>query len=242
MKKLLNSEIFPVVKIFFWWRIGLFLLGLISTSLIGFLFPYPSFQRLIELGNGISSIWSWGGFDGIHYLTIAESGYVADFTQAFFPLFPWIIGLVVKYLSLNFLYSALLVGNLSLLIAVCLFWRLLRIDFKSDQSRQIILSLLLFPTAFFLGAVYGEAFFLCLVFGSFLAARRKKWLLAGVIGSMAAATRLVGIFLLPSLAVEYWLQLKESGSLVKPSKSSMIIPVILAFVRCCCGDFVGSLL
>ena len=226
MKKLLNSEIFPVVKIFFWWRIGLFLLGLISTSLIGFLFPYPSFQRLIELGNGISSIWSWGGFDGIHYLTIAESGYVADFTQAFFPLFPWIIGLVVKYLSLNFLYSALLVGNLSLLIAVCLFWRLLRIDFKSDQSRQIILSLLLFPTAFFLGAVYGEAFFLCLVFGSFLAARRKKWLLAGVIGSMAAATRLVGIFLLPSLAVEYWLQLKESGSLVKPSKSSMIIPVL----------------
>jgi len=230
MKKLFNSEIFPVVKIFFWWRIGLFLLGLISTSLIGFLFPYPNFQRLIELGNGIPSIWSWGGFDGIHYLTIAESGYVADFTQAFFPLFPWIIGLVAKYLSFNFLYSALLVGNLSLLIAACLFWRLLRIDFKNDQSRQIILSLLLFPTAFFFGAIYGEAFFLCLVFGSFLAARRKKWLLAGVLGAMAAATRLVGIFLIPSLAVEYWLQLKESGSLVKPSKYSMVVPLLSIFI------------
>ncbi|MBI2309860.1 hypothetical protein HYU89_03090 [Candidatus Collierbacteria bacterium] len=226
MKKLFSSEILKVLRITFWWRIGLFLLGLISTSLIGFLFPYPNFQKLIELGNGIPSIWAWGGFDGIHYLTIAESGYVADFTQAFFPLFPWIIGLVGKYLSLNSLYSALLVGNLSLLIAVCLFWRLLRIDFKSDQSRQIILSLLLFPTAFFLGAIYGEAFFLCLVFGSFLAARRKKWLLAGVLGAMAAATRLVGIFLLLALAVEYWLQLKESRLFVKPSKSSMIVPLL----------------
>lgn len=226
MKKSFNSKILQVLRITFWWRIGLFLLGLISTSLIGFLFPYPNFQRLIELGNGIPSIWAWGGFDGIHYLTIAESGYVADFTQAFFPLFPWLIGLVGKYLSLNSLYSGLLVGNLSLLTAVCLFWRLLRIDFKSGQSRLIILSLLLFPTAFFLGAVYGEAFFLCLVFGSFLAARRKKWLLAGVLGAMAAATRLVGIFLLPALAVEYWLQLKESGRLVKPGKSSMVVPLL----------------
>ncbi|MBI5357012.1 hypothetical protein HZB78_05410 [Candidatus Collierbacteria bacterium] len=225
MKKLLRSEIQSVIKITFWWRIGLFLLGLISTSLIGFLFPYPSFQRLIELGNGIPSIWSWGGFDGVHYLTISESGYVADFTQAFFPFFPWVIGMVSKYLSLNSLYSALLVGNLSSLIAVCLFWSLLRIDFKIDQSRQIILCLLFFPTAFFLGAVYGEAFFLSLVFGSFLAARKKQWWLAGVIGAMATGTRFVGIFLIPALAVEYWLQLKESGKSIGQVKFSSIIPV-----------------
>lgn len=226
MKKLQQSEIPVVIKITFWWRIGLFLLGLISTSLIGFLFPYPSFQRLIELGNGIPSIWSWGGFDGVHYLTISESGYVADFTQAFFPLFPWVIGIVSKYFLLNSLYSALLVGNLSLLIAICLFWSLLRIDFKIEQSRQVILSLLLFPTAFFLGAVYGESFFLCLIFGTFLAARRKNWLLAGALGAMATATRFVGIFLIPALAVEYWLQLKESGKNIKPGKLAAVIPVL----------------
>ena len=191
-----------------------------------FLFPYPSFQRLIELGNGIPSIWSWGGFDGVHYLTISESGYVADFTQAFFPFFPWVIGIFSKYLSLNSLYSALLVGNLSLLVVTCLFWLLLRIDFKAGQSRQIILSLLFFPTAFFFGAVYGESFFLSLVFGSFLAARKKKWLLAGVIGAMATATRFVGIFLIPALVVEYWLQLKESGKSIKSGKFSAVIPVL----------------
>ncbi len=225
MKQLLKLEIPVVIKITFWWRIGLFLLGLISTSLIGFLFPYPSFQRLIELGNGILSIWPWGGFDGVHYLTIAESGYVADFTQAFFPLFPWVIGVVSKYLSLNSLYSALLVGNLSLLAAICLFWSLLRIDFRAGQSRQIILSLLFFPTAFFFGAVYGESFFLSLVFGSFLAARKKKWLLAGIIGAMATGTRFVGIFLIPALAVEYWLQIKESGKDISKVKLSSIIPI-----------------
>ncbi|MEK7110982.1 MAG: mannosyltransferase family protein [Patescibacteria group bacterium] len=226
MKELPKSELPSVIKITFWWRIGLFLLGLISTSLIGFLFPYPSFQRLIELGNGIPSIWSWGGFDGVHYLTISESGYVADFTQAFFPFFPWVIGIFSKYLSLNSLYSALLVGNLSLLVVTCLFWLLLRIDFKAGQSRQIILSLLFFPTAFFFGAVYGESFFLSLVFGSFLAARKKKWLLAGVIGAMATATRFVGIFLIPALVVEYWLQLKESGKSIKSGKFSAVIPVL----------------
>lgn len=226
MKKPQQSEIQSVIKITFWWRIGLFLLGLISTSLIGFLFPYPSFQRLIELGNGIPSIWSWGGFDGVHYLTISESGYVADFTQAFFPLFPWVIGMISKYLSLNSLYSALLLGNLSLLIAVCLFWSLLRIDFTVGQSRQTILSLLFFPTAFFLGAVYGESFFLSLIFGAFLAARKKHWLLAGALGAMATATRFVGIFLIPALAIEYWLELKESGKKGKFNKLSAVIPVL----------------
>lgn len=144
----------------------------------------------------------------------------------FFPLFPWVIGIVSKYLSLNSLYSALLLGNLSLLIAVRLFWSLLRIDFKIDQSRQIILSLLFFPTAFFLGAVYGESFFLCLIFGAFLAARKKRWLLAGALGAMATATRFVGIFLIPALAVEYWLQLKESGKDIRLSKFSVVIPTI----------------
>ena len=42
----------------------------------------------------------------------------------------------------------------------------------------------------------------------------------------ATATRFVGIFLIPALVVEYWLQLKESGKSIKSGKFSAVIPVL----------------
>lgn len=208
-----------IVRLTFWWRIGLLVVGILSTSIIGFLFPYPNFENLISLGDKISSIWAWGGFDGTHYLIIAESGYIANYTQAFFPVFPWLIRVVSQTLQLNSLYSGLLVSNISLVITILLFWKLARIDYSVYRSRLTIYLLLLFPTSFYLGAVYGESTFLVLVLGSFLAARKKRWLLAGILGAIASATRPVGIFLLPALLVENWLQWKERGNFSGKARS-----------------------
>ena len=38
----------------------------------------------------------------------------------------------------------------------------------------------------------------------FLAARKKKWALAGMLGAVASATRIVGIFLFPALVWQWW--------------------------------------
>jgi hypothetical protein len=62
--------------------------------------------------------------------------------------------------------------------------------------------LLIFPTAFFLHIGYTEALFLALALGSFLAARTDRWWLAGLLGGLAALTRVSGLVLIPALVAE----------------------------------------
>jgi len=199
-----------------WWRIGLLMVALAATSFIGFFFPYPNFEWLIELGRKIPLVWTWGGFDGVHYLTIAENGYVAEHTQAFFPVFSQLIRLVKGFLGVNILESGLIVANAASLLAVLVFWRLLRLDYSQTLSRRILWLFLLFPTSFYLVSVYSEGLFLALVFSSFWFARKNRWLVAGLVGAVASATRPVGIFLLPALLIEWWeTKLKTQNSKLK---------------------------
>lgn len=87
-----------------------------------------------------------------------------------------------------------------------------------------VLILFLFPTAFFFRAVYTESLFLSVVLSSFLAARKRQWLLAGVLTALASATRVTGIFLVPALGIEVWLQYQSR-------ESSRRRPTIVAFLR-----------
>lgn len=199
-----------IIKLVLIWRIALFSVAAITLKYVGYFFPYPNFQHLIQLGYEIPLLWAWGAFDGGHYITIAESGYIADSTQAFFPIFPYISGWIHNVLNINGLFSSLLVANLFLFLAILSFWRLLKLDYGNKLSTQIIWLFLLFPTSFYLGAVYSESTFLTLVLTTFWAARKKRWWWAGILGAVASATRPVGIFLLPALLIENWIQQKQN--------------------------------
>src|SRR5207245_640856 len=58
------------------------------------------------------------------------------------------------------------------------------------------------PPAYFPLVGYPEALFCALAFGAVLAARRQRWLVAGMLGGLAAAARLTGLALLPFLVIE----------------------------------------
>jgi Gpi18-like mannosyltransferase len=163
------------------------------------------------LGRGIEGLltnpelWPWANFDGEHYLTIALQGY-GNLEQAFFPLFPWLIKTLVYPLRENLsalLISGLTISHLAFLVALFLFYKLIRLDFDNKVAKLAILFLLVFPTSFFFGAIYTESLFLLLIIGSFYAARKEQWWIAGILGAMASATRVVGIFLLPALLWEW---------------------------------------
>jgi hypothetical protein len=70
-----------------------------------------------------------------------------------------------------------------------------------DGARDTVLYLALYPVAFVFCAVYSDGLFLAFAAGAFLAAQRGQSLLAGVLGGLATATRLVGVALLPALAL-----------------------------------------
>jgi len=202
MKKSLDNK--KILK----WLVAVFLIWRVSLMVIAFLGVefFPS--RIDYLGGGVDNyhqnplVWGWANFDGVHYLNIARQGYF-QFEQAFFPLYPFLIRWFAKFFK-NFLFSGLLISNLSFFFALILFYKLAILDFGKKVAILSLTYLLLFPTSFFFGSVYSESLFLALILGSFYFARKKNWLVAGVLGAFASATRIVGIFLFPALLVEWW--------------------------------------
>jgi len=180
-----------ILTVFIIWRFNLELLAWVGRKL----FPL----RESFLGPTV-----WANFDGVHYLSIAKNGYY-QFQQAFFPLYPLLIRFLGKLLGGNFVLAGMLISNLSLFGVLVLFWKLLEVEEVGDMGKikeikkWAIIFLLFFPTSFFFGSLYTESLFLVFVLGIFLASKKEKWWLAGILGALASATKLIGIFLLPVL-------------------------------------------
>jgi len=98
--------------------------------------------------------------------------------------------------------SAFIVAGVASVVLGPLFYRLVKHDESPDVALRATWFLLIFPTAYFLHIGYTEALFLALVIGSFLAARTGRWWLAGLVGGLAALTRINGLVLLLALPVE----------------------------------------
>ncbi|MEP7166976.1 MAG: mannosyltransferase family protein [Candidatus Woesebacteria bacterium] len=200
-----------VLKLFFLfiiWHIGVFSLSYFADRFL----PYkPSFS-LIDLTlipSGLPrSIYSFGNFDGVHYITIARDGYNhVEGIQAFFPLFPRIVlGVFHDFFgrSTELLAIGLILSNLFFFGFLCLLFTFIQEKFNPKTAWGAVITVLIFPTSFFFGALYTESLFMLLVIGSFYAAHRKKWRLAGVLAAFASCTRVVGIFLVPALLIELW--------------------------------------
>jgi hypothetical protein len=99
--------------------------------------------------------------------------------------------------------SALLISNVSSIIAAIYLFKLTKLDFNTNIAKRAVLYLCIFPTAFFLSAIYPEGLFLALTIGSFYYARTDRWPLAGGLSLFAALTRIGGLVLFPTLVIEY---------------------------------------
>ncbi|MBA2432131.1 MAG: hypothetical protein H0V56_08455 [Chthoniobacterales bacterium] len=156
----------------------------------------------------------WARWDSGWYHSVAKYGY--QFTPgkqssaAFFPLYPMAMRaahLVIPGSSdLGWFVSGIIVANLSLLVALFYLVRLVRLDFGAGPARRVGVYLLVFPTTFFLSAVYSEATFLAVTVAAFYHARRGQWWIAGALGGLAALTRSPGILLCVPLLIEYMAQ------------------------------------
>ena len=191
------------LKLFLIWRLGLFLVGWLAVQFLPFKPRFPYHDAVLAKLSSTQLVWHWGNFDGVHYITLAQKGYIGTgLIQAFFPLYP----LTIRWLSTiinNLLYGGLLVSNFSFLFALYFFQKLVGLEKIKDKNFPLLL-LLLFPTSFYFGALYSESLFFALTILSFLLARKKKWLLAALFASLASATRLVGVFIVPALLWEFY--------------------------------------
>jgi hypothetical protein len=168
--------------------------------------PAPD-RRLIGDAYGPASDFLFRTFsqwDARWFLQIADSGYEeVPQAAAFFPLYPaaahalaWVTG------------STLVAGVLiSLAAGATAAWALAQIArplLGERGAHDAVLYLALYPVGFVFTALYSDGLFLALAAAAFLAALRGRSLAAGVLAGLATGTRLLGLALLPALAVLLW--------------------------------------
>ena len=179
---------------------------------------------LLATGSVPDPLELWHAWDAPHYTDIAVFGYMADdpgtltypgYRQVypgdldlyivFLPLYPWLIGAVNAVLGAPILAAYLVTAVASAFVGPMLY-RLVAADLGERIGRWSAFLLLIFPTAYFLHIGYTESLFLALAFASLWLARTDRWLGAGLLGGLAALTRVNGLILVPALAVEAYLQ------------------------------------
>lgn len=217
-----------LVSLFLIWRSYLFFIAWFGAQILPYQPSFPYSDVLLIPSRLPDWIWSFANFDGVHYLTIANQGYEAQYTQVFFPLYP----LLIKVITIVFpffhpIVSGLLISTIFFLLSLVILEKLLSLDYKREIVYWVVLFLIFFPTSFFFGSLYTESFFLFLILASFYTARKKKWWLAGILGGLAGATRLVGIFLLPALLWEHYQNIKNTNKKIKKNKFFHFPPLYL---------------
>lgn len=212
------NKIQPLVLFMLAWRLLLFIPLAVGFAFIPYRigYEYTNIWRFIPTYLPVSSpfLFPWANFDGVHYLRIAGEGYTNN--GGFFPLYPIIthfvsslFGTIETFGGVEF-FSAIILSNIFFFLAILLFYKLLKFDYKEAISQKSIIFLLLFPTSFFFVSIYTESLFLLLSLLVFFHARRREWLQAGLFGGLLSATRIVGIAILPALLLEFILQKKDT--------------------------------
>ena len=186
------------------------IIALVASRLV--IFAVMMLSRLIfrpsrywQSGDLISVLIQWDA--SLWYLDIARDGYTFSLEvpsrMPFFPLYPIVVK-IVSFVFHDLRIAGLIVSNAALVVAALLFNALINLDYDNPRINRTAAMFFMFsPYSFFFSCAYTESMFLMLAMGSFLAARYQRWLLAGVLGMLLAATRQVGLLIALPLFIEY---------------------------------------
>ena len=137
--------------------------------------------------------------DAIRYLDISANGYTAAGENAinlvFYPLYPYL----VRLLSLGtgqYALAGVILSQLCYAGACGFLYELLRLDCDGKAAYGGVLLMSAWPFSMFVMGVYSESLFLLLSIACLYFMRRDQMPLAGVLGFLAALTRVQGMLLI----------------------------------------------
>lgn len=113
-------------------------------------FTYPA-------GEGVNLSAAFKTWDAQHYLFLAERGYSPNqMSNAFSPLFPFLIKIFRPLFFNNSLLAGLALSNLFSTIAIIFFYLFIKDQLKLGEAAAFNSSLILlaFPTGFYLSLIY----------------------------------------------------------------------------------------
>ncbi len=168
--------------------------------------PYLN-QPILNSGATGLLLGPWQRFDTLHYTRIAAQGYAAPEDSVFPPLYPWLIRAIGSLFGGSHaaqMTGAILIANVALLGLLMLLHKVGSSLIGEENAPCLLIYFLLFPTGFFLFAPYSESLFLLLALAALWLGSKQRLAAAGLLGLLAALTRLTGWVLFVPLAYNFW--------------------------------------
>jgi hypothetical protein len=198
--------------------IALRVVSAIIALLVNLAFPLDQPRQTTVFADP-SPFWdTFARYDSGWYFQIAKNGYrfVVGGPSvgvgkpgkiAYFPVYPLLMrsaGRLFGSTDADVYLGGIVVSWTAFVLAMVALYYLARLDLDEDHAARATLLAAVFPFAFFFGMVYTEALFLLLTVVTFYAFRTQRWVIGGLAGGLATATRVNGIIMLPALAWMAW--------------------------------------
>jgi hypothetical protein len=189
------------------WTLAFRLLSAFIALLVNLVFPLDQREQFTVFGE-TSPFWdTFARYDSGYFEGIAWGGYAplpgGRSNIAYFPVYPMLIrwiGRIFGRHHATFYITGIGIAWVSFVLAMVALYYLARLDLPRRQAERAVLLTTVFPFAFFFGVAYSEATFLLFAVLAFYGFRTRRWVLGGVCGAVATATRVPGIMMLPALA------------------------------------------
>lgn len=192
------------------------LFSALLALLVNVVFPNYQPEQFTVFG-APSPFWdAFARHDSGWYWQIARYGYTEGpgayveggrSAIGFFPAYPILmrhVGRVFGRRPSDLYIGGLAISWLAFAAAMVIIYYLARLDMPRRRAAWAVVLSSVFPFAFFFGAIYSEALFLAAAVACFYCFRTRRWVLGGLCGALATATRVNGIMMWPALAWMVW--------------------------------------
>ena len=170
---------------------------------------------------------AWAHADAVHYRNLAEIGY-RGLTEngrhlflVFYPLYPWLVRLL-HYLIPNYDLCGHLLSALAYIAGCYVLARLTTEEFGRRTCQMSLMLFSAYPFAFFFAGIYTESLFFLLSVTTFYLIRKHRYIPAGILGALAALTRMQGILLLFAGIAEYMISDKPIDRIRSRDRRSLL--------------------
>ena len=193
-----------VFVLFLFSRIAILAIAIFAQQILHFKIYGENFAGNVNILNidFAESLANLGKADVEWYQGILNEGYevlpfenIHQHNWAFFPLWPmtwWCFSRIIH----NQILAGIIAAHLFFLLGLINLYRIaIAIGLSRRLANNSILLLCFFPVSYFFSFPFTESLFLFLVTGFFYNCIKDRWIVAGLFGAMASATRPTGILL-----------------------------------------------
>jgi len=195
----------PLVRLLALWlamKFAILLVGMLGQQLL----PFNEYSYGANLLLDVQRLPGWmrlfNTWDTQHYVFLSLNGYgVNPMSNAFYPLYPFLIRLATPLAGGHPLVAAWVIANLVSLFVPVLMYQVCRHFQDRDMAFRSSVLLLAFPTAFYLHVAYTEAVFLALCLAAFHYLFARDALRASLVCFLLPLTRAQALLLIVPVAV-----------------------------------------